>query len=219
MSEPMNVWRAGRNDIAGAAAAFAAATQGEAVITWVIPDQDERHERIVRDPEAAERWIGAVVATGEVVVAGTGPDEVAGVSLWEFIDPTSTTGDRSIAAGSQDEADAAMAAAFDSVYGPYASRMATVRRMTEERHPNGEPHWYLQQMGVRPDHRGRGVGGALLRHQLARIDETGRPVYLEASSPRAAALYERHGFRALGEPIVLPEDGPRLRPMWRPVGG
>ncbi|WP_418153741.1 GNAT family N-acetyltransferase [Actinoalloteichus caeruleus] len=219
MSETITVWRAGRDDIAGAAAAFAAASEGEAVITWVIPDQDERRERIVRDPEAAEPWIGAVVATGEVVVAGTRPDEVTGVSLLEFIDPTSTTGDRSIAAASQDEADAAVAAAFEAVYGPHAPRMATVRRMTEERHPAGEPHWYLQQMGVRPDHRGRGVGGALLRHQLARIDEAGRPAYLEASSPRAAALYERYGFRALGEPIVLPEEGPRLRPMWPPVGG
>ena len=69
-------------------------------------------------------------------------------------------------------------------------------------------------LGVVPGARGRGLGGALLRDRLVRADAEGMPAYLEASSPRSRALYERHGFRATGDPIHLP-DGPPLWPMWR----
>ncbi|MFC6092609.1 GNAT family N-acetyltransferase [Saccharothrix lopnurensis] len=93
-------------------------------------------------------------------------------------------------------------------------RLATVLTATAARHPEA-PHLYLASMGVLPRHRGRGVGGAILRHRLARADADGQPVYLEASTPRSAELYARHGFRPLGPHIDLPPDGPRLRPMWR----
>lgn len=71
--------------------------------------------------------------------------------------------------------------------------------------------------------RERLAGGAdELANWLGGVLETGEivaavPVYLEASTPRNRALYERHGFRDHGEPIPLP-DGPRLQPMWRTPG-
>jgi hypothetical protein len=48
---------------------------------------------------------------------------------------------------------------------------------------------------------------------LERCDRDGAAVYLEATSDRNRALYERHGFRAHGD-IRLP-DGPSLWRMWR----
>jgi hypothetical protein len=48
---------------------------------------------------------------------------------------------------------------------------------------------------------------------LERCDRDSAPVYLEATSDRNRALYERHGFRAHGD-IRLP-DGPSLWRMWR----
>lgn len=56
------------------------------------------------------------------------------------------------------------------------------------------PHWYLGQIGVGPDARGLGVGGALLAHRLERVDARREAAYLESSTERNRALYVRHGF-------------------------
>jgi ribosomal protein S18 acetylase RimI-like enzyme len=79
-------------------------------------------------------------------------------------------------------------------------------------HPH-EPAWYLQFLGVDPAYQGRGLGSALLRDVLDAADESGQAAYLEASSDRNRALYERHGFAHLGD-LTLP-DGPTAYAMWR----
>jgi GNAT superfamily N-acetyltransferase len=63
----------------------------------------------------------------------------------------------------------------------------------ETYHPH-EPHWFLPLIGVDPGRQGQGHGGALMRHALERCDREGRLAYLDATSPRNRALYERHGF-------------------------
>lgn len=85
----------------------------------------------------------------------------------------------------------------------------------ESAHPHAEPHYYLTLLGTHPDHRGHGLGMALLRENLARIDGEGMPAYLESSNPRNDARYQEVGFR----PVVsfeLPLDGATLTGMWRP---
>jgi ribosomal protein S18 acetylase RimI-like enzyme len=62
------------------------------------------------------------------------------------------------------------------------------------------PHWYLLIVGVDPELRGRGVGGALVREGLARADR------------------ERLGFAA-AEDAVLGEGGPPAWGMIRPAAG
>jgi GNAT superfamily N-acetyltransferase len=99
-------------------------------------------------------------------------------------------------------------------FGPSAERVATAADLTNARHPMGTAHLYLPFIGVTAAHQGTGLGGTLLRHRLAKADADGVPAYLEASSSRTQPLYERHGFAALGDPIVLP-DGPSIQPMWR----
>jgi ribosomal protein S18 acetylase RimI-like enzyme len=94
------------------------------------------------------------------------------------------------------------------------ARLRTFLLLSGARHPAGQAHLYLVFLGVVPGARGRGLGGALLRERLVRADAEDMPAYLEASSPRSRALYERHGFRTTGDPIHLP-DGPPLWPMWR----
>jgi GNAT superfamily N-acetyltransferase len=63
----------------------------------------------------------------------------------------------------------------------------------EWRHVRGA-HYYVRDIGVLPRRQGQGVGSALLRPTLERCDREGLPAYLEASSERSAALYERLGF-------------------------
>jgi GNAT superfamily N-acetyltransferase len=56
-------------------------------------------------------------------------------------------------------------------------------------------------IGVRPEHRGRGIGGALLTGLLDRARAAGLDALslsVERTNP-ALALYERHGFRRIGE--------------------
>ena len=57
-------------------------------------------------------------------------------------------------------------------------------------------HWYLHTIAVRKAAQGLGVGTELLRHAIDRFD--GTAAYLEASTPRSAALYERLGFIPMG---------------------
>lgn len=65
-------------------------------------------------------------------------------------------------------------------------------------HPD-EPHWYLPMIGVDPTLHGKGYGSALLSYALEPCDRDGCLAYLESSNPRNIPLYERHGFRVIGE--------------------
>jgi len=82
-------------------------------------------------------------------------------------------------------------------------------------HPR-QPHWFLPLIAVDPICQGRGIGAALMKHAVARCDETGAHAYLESSNPRNISLYERHGFRAIGE--VRSGDCPVFTPMRREPG-
>jgi ribosomal protein S18 acetylase RimI-like enzyme len=83
-------------------------------------------------------------------------------------------------------------------------------------HPH-EPHWYLPFIGVDPAAQGRGLGSALLEAGLAEVDTAGLPAYLESTNPRNVPLYERFGFRVVGE--IQVGASPVMHPMWRPAGG
>jgi GNAT superfamily N-acetyltransferase len=84
----------------------------------------------------------------------------------------------------------------------------------ERSHPRRPPHWYLEFFGTEPARQGQGRGSALLRPILALCDRDGLGAYLEASSERNQALYERHGFEVL-EMFNMPGGGPVIRRMWR----
>lgn len=94
---------------------------------------------------------------------------------------------------------------------------ARVQRAMEERHLR-EPHFYVRIIGVRTALQGRGLGSALMQPTLQRADSAGLPTYIEASTERSAALYERLGFQHI-DVLELPEGGPPLWLMRRPPAG
>ncbi|MFF5210961.1 GNAT family N-acetyltransferase [Streptosporangium sp. NPDC000396] len=106
-------------------------------------------------------------------------------------------------------------AGSDSVFGENGARLLALGHALAPRHPDREPHLYLPCMGVISGRQGAGLGSAMLRHRLERADADGLAAYLEASTPRSRALYQRHGFEDLGEPVRV-ADSPLLWPMWRP---
>lgn len=58
----------------------------------------------------------------------------------------------------------------------------------------------IHTIAVSPDHRGRGVGRALLDALLGVADEVDAPVYLEVRTDNdvAITMYSRHGFATAG---------------------
>ena len=90
--------------------------------------------------------------------------------------------------------------------------LAMVAKM--ERLRPEEPHWYLATIGVDPSRHGRGVGARLIRAGLDAVDRDALPAYLETSTARNAAWYERLGFRTIAREQLL-RDGPECWLMWR----
>jgi ribosomal protein S18 acetylase RimI-like enzyme len=93
-------------------------------------------------------------------------------------------------------------------------RLLRALNFIERKHPRQPEHWYLPMIGVTTAWQGRGYGAALLRPILDRCDREQVPAYLEASTPRNRALYERHGFEVVEE-CRYAKDGPPMWMMWR----
>jgi ribosomal protein S18 acetylase RimI-like enzyme len=86
-------------------------------------------------------------------------------------------------------------------------------RRIEREHPE-RPHWYLSELGVRPQSQGKGLGSRLMFEVLELCDRKQLPAYLESSTERSRALYGRHGFKT-EKVIHMPRNGPPLWLMWR----
>jgi ribosomal protein S18 acetylase RimI-like enzyme len=99
------------------------------------------------------------------------------------------------------------------IFGRLLPRVLRSLTALESNHPTS-PHYYLPFVGVEPEWQGRGLGTALMRPVLDRCDGEKLGAYLEASSPRNRALYERHGF-VVTEEFSLGAGSPPLWRMWR----
>lgn len=101
--------------------------------------------------------------------------------------------------------------------GSQARALLTACAMLEAAHPQDRAHCYLALLGVHADHRGKGLGLALLRESLAEIDASGLPTYLESTSAKNLPLYEGLGFKRIGV-VALPDGGPPVDQLWREPG-
>ncbi len=172
--------------------AYAAAFTDEAVAAWAMPNAS---------PSIFRDMLAGAIETDEVLIAQR-DDELVGVSVW-----------MTVHSAERIYREAAELSELTAAH-PELARTAIAMQMVAARHPD-PPHLFLSSMGVVPAARGQGVGGAMLRHRLARVDSEQQAAYLEASTERNQKLYAKHGFRPLGAPIDLPESGPRIQPMWR----
>ncbi|HEV7586282.1 MAG TPA: GNAT family N-acetyltransferase [Solirubrobacteraceae bacterium] len=97
--------------------------------------------------------------------------------------------------------------------GTRASEVLSLFERFAEHHPEQEPHYYLSLWGTHRDHAGRGLGTALIREDLARIDAEHAAAYLESTNPGNLPRYEALGFRRRDE--FGPAGGPVITTMWR----
>jgi GNAT superfamily N-acetyltransferase len=186
------------DDVACLATVLAEAFADDPMFAWLIPDDSRRRARLRRYFGVELRHFA--LPRGRVWTT----DDLAGAMLslppgkWRV--PPYATLLHGRAFGAQV---------------PKAARLGTAMEWRHMRLVR-EPHHYVRDIGVHPDRQGRGLGGALMRPMLDRCDQDGLPAYLEASSERSAALYERLGFQLSEELRVW--GSPPLRLMIRAPG-
>jgi ribosomal protein S18 acetylase RimI-like enzyme len=190
------VRKARGNDVPRVAGALARAFFDDPVFRWASPDDERRHALL---PGFFALITETMLRHDEIYVAGEG----AGAALW------ASPGHAAVHERDADEFGRRLE---EMVPTEDAERMFGVMELIEEQHPHGS-YWFLQFVGVEPAAQGRGTGSALLAGMLERCDSEGARAYLDATSPDNKRLYERHGFRAVGE--YAPKGGPPLWPMWR----
>jgi amino acid transporter/ribosomal protein S18 acetylase RimI-like enzyme len=167
------------------------------IANWLVPDRADR-ARIY-----PQYWSMAVehalTGAGEVYAGG----DLSGVAVWY-----------SAAYGPPNAEPADFARRLENICGPYTHRFMALHQAMEAAHPT-MPHHYLAFVSVLPAVQSRGIGSALIQHRLRELDAAQMPAYLEATNRRNLALYVHLGFQPAGNPIVLPDDGPKLYPMLR----
>lgn len=164
----------------------------DAPVRWLYPDA-ERHLR--HFPEFVRAFGGRALELGTAYHV----EDFAGCALW-------------LAPGEQPDEEQLAEVVARSIPPHRHEEVFALFEAMGHIHPSA-PHWYLPLIGVDAASQGRGLGSALLRHTLDECDRDGLPAYLEATSPRNVALYERHGFRRLA-PLRI-ATCPPITPMWR----
>jgi GNAT superfamily N-acetyltransferase len=98
--------------------------------------------------------------------------------------------------------------------GEHGNAVLEVLAQFDAAHPRDVPHYYLSIVGTHDDHRGHGIGEALLAENLRVVDAEHMPAYLESSNPLNLKRYMRLGFEPTGE-IDVPDGRPAVTTMWR----
>jgi GNAT superfamily N-acetyltransferase len=187
--------RATADDLPRLADVLADAFMHDPVYTWMLPGSRRLRSRL-RTMFAVEME-QYVLRNGGALWTNSGCDGAVAAlppDTWEM--PKSMTGKEALQ--------------WARAFGTRLPLAIKVQRAMEERHLR-EPHFYVRTVGVRTACQGQGVGSALMQPTLQGADSAGLPTYLEASSERSAALYERLGFVHL-DVLELPDGGP---PLWR----
>jgi GNAT superfamily N-acetyltransferase len=195
--EQRSVRKGGPQDVARMAAVLAQAFEDDPPTTWVVPD--DRHRRTMFERAFTLFLERLWLDQDECWTTAQG----AGAAVWE------KPGQWKVGAGAQ----LALLPPLIGIYRRFTPRVLRAFYALEADHPR-RPHYYLPFVGVAPEWQGRGLGAALLKPVLDRCDQEGMPAYLEASSPRNRALYERHGF-AVTQEFHLGKGSPPLWRMWR----
>ncbi|MDW4907561.1 GNAT family N-acetyltransferase [Streptomyces sp. ADMS] len=181
------------------------AFQDDPVSGWVFPDPAQRR---ATHPKLMAAFLDVVLAEGRVDLAEDG----TACALWLSVPAHAHPENGGEGDGEAEQGDDA--AQLREAVDPENERVELIGRLTAGIHPSGRAHEYLWMIGVAPDSQGQGLGTGLVQSVLDRCDREGVAAYLQASSARSRALYERLGFALLERPLDLP-DGPQMWPMWR----
>ena len=188
----MEVRVATEDDVDGVAATLTAAFEADPLWSWAFPDGG-----------LADLWrlfVSSALRYPWVWVA----DDYAAASVWIPPGGIELT----------EVEEASLGPVLDDLVGSRASEVLSLFERLEAAHPKQPPHYYLSLLGTHHDHRGKGLGMALLAENLALIDAEAMPAYLESSNPENDRRYERLGFVKMGE-FQRPDGQLTCSTMWR----
>lgn len=201
-ADPAGVTGIGLEHWGEASRALAAAFCDDPVLSWLIPGERRRLPALERFFAIEGRDI--VLGHGRSVALEASGGGLTGVALV-------LPGDRW---RTPVKVQARQGPRYLQIFGRRLPVALGVLTRMEHRHPR-EPHVYLPYIGVIPASQGEGIGTALLTPVLDDCDAAGLPAYLEASSPRSAALYARLGFETVE--VIRPFGSPPIELMRRPA--
>jgi GNAT superfamily N-acetyltransferase len=183
---------AAERDLDGVAATLTAAFEADPLWSWAFP---QRGLDVL--------WRLLVSSAMRYSLVWT-VDEYTAASVW--IPPGGTELTK--------EEEASLGPMLEGQIGSRATEVLALFEHMEHAHPGEPPHYYLSLLGTHPDHRGKGLGMALLADNLAKIDSERMPAYLESSNPQNDPRYERLGFVRVGE-FQRPDGQLTCSTMWR----
>lgn len=93
-----------------------------------------------------------------------------------------------------------------------SNNIMAATRKNRTRLSSGKDYWYLWQLAVAPESRGKGFGRALLEPVLKEADETGTDCWLDNSNIVNLPIYEAFGFKSVEEYKIL--QGNTLKSIW-----
>jgi ribosomal protein S18 acetylase RimI-like enzyme len=163
---------------------------------WIMPDEEHRRRALPISARASVLW-GQLL--GETFAVGA---PMRGLAVWarpgmadEDVDPD----------GSRTDWDNVVAAVGPEGMRRFETMIEVQKPLREKYIPEGG--WYLAWLGVEPAEQKSGIGSALLRDMLDRLDEDGAATYLETEKAANVPYYLKHGYEVVHQG-VLPDDGP-----------
>lgn len=192
--------KARRQETAALARTLAAAFEHDPPMAWALRDASRRRAMLERAflLYLKRLWL----RHEETYVVADG----AGVCVWE------PPGEWKVGAGEQ----LTLLPAMTRIFGRRLPRVLRGLRVVEGGHPQSS-HYFLAALGVEPASQGHGYGSTAMHPVIDRCDADRVPAYLEATTVRNRALYERHGFEVTEE-FRLGRGSPLLWRMWREPG-
>jgi ribosomal protein S18 acetylase RimI-like enzyme len=187
----LSIERATSSQLRSVAAVLARAFADDAMVRWPFGDVADVERRI---EESFALLDAAVIDAGLLLVANA----CEGVAVW--LDPAGLA--------QFEEIEFASRGAIHALMADQGIRYRRLWDWIASMMPD-EPMWFLEHVGVDPQHQGRGVGAALVRHGLIGADEQRLPAVLETANARNLSFYESFGFRVFAEGDA-PGDGPRI---------
>jgi GNAT superfamily N-acetyltransferase len=198
-AHPIRVRRAELFDIAAASKVLTTSLDDDPVVRWLVPDDRDR-QRIL--PDLLASALETAICYGQVDVT----EDMSAVAVWHRVtDPDAVR-------------TAPPSPELAKIAGRWTGRFADMDRK-QAPYRLTIIHHHLAFLGVLPEQRRQGLGGALLRAYHHTLDEQCLSATLFASSGAGERFYQPHGYRSR-LPLILP-DGP---PMWfmrrseRPAG-
>ena len=189
----MHIRQARPEEIETIASLVSKGYENDVFFHWVVDNPNDRHKVVT---EYYKIYLSAKGCVAHV--AETSHGEIVGATVWlpHDVDPS-------------------MYDDIDNAVGSYAPNFRAVADLSHESEPKDTAFYQLVGFVVRDDFQGRGIGAALLKHQLDILDKAGIPTYLEASTPyHGKGVYGKFGYQLYGDLLKFSETAV-LYPLWR----